>query len=242
MLTVEFDRLPLEPGARILDLGCGDGRHARETRRLPGVSTYAMDIGEGETSRTTNTLEEMDKTPEAMGGVSSDAGPWTVVRGSAYELPFADSSLDCVIFSEVLEHLHEDRAALAEVHRVLKPGGTLALSVPREGPEAVCWALSSEYRNSPGGHVRIYRRNKLRQLLQDSGYEVVASHFAHGLHSPYWWLKCLVGPSREGIWPIDLYHRLLVWDLMKKPFITQVMENALSPFIGKSVVFYAVRA
>lgn len=235
VLTVDFDKLPLAPGNRVLDLGCGDGRHSRPVRMLDGVSLVAVDIGEKEVASTARSLSEMSAGTER-------SGPWMVLRSSAYRLPFADASFDCVIMSEVLEHLHDDRVALAEISRVLKPGGTLAISVPREGPEAVCWALSHEYRNSPGGHVRIYRRRALERMIRESGYEPFARHFAHALHTPFWWLKCLVGPSKEDLLPVKLYHRLLVWDLMKRPWITRLAETVLNPFLGKSVVFYATKA
>jgi hypothetical protein len=124
---------------------------------------------------------------------------------------------------------------------VLKPGGVLAASVPREGPEAVCWALSKRYRNTPGGHVRIYRRRKLRRMLEGAGYRIYDSHFAHALHSPYWWLKCALGVDREDISVVKLYHRLLVWDMMRRPWLTRALEASLLPFIGKSVVFYGIK-
>jgi SAM-dependent methyltransferase len=164
-----------------------------------------------------------------------------VIRGSGYTLPFAAHSFDCVIVSEVLEHLHDDDAALRELGRVLRPGGLLAVSVPREGPEAVCWALSRAYRSMPGGHVRIYRRAALRRKLGEHGYRVVDTHFAHALHAPFWWLRCLVGVENADALPVRLYHRLLVWDLMQRPAVTRLAEKLLNPIIGKSVVFYAVK-
>jgi SAM-dependent methyltransferase len=164
-----------------------------------------------------------------------------VARGSVYELPVADASFDCVIISEVLEHLHDEARALGELSRVLKPGGVLAVSVPRTCPEAVCWALSREYRNTPGGHVRIYRRRELVGLLERHGYRITGSHFAHALHAPFWWLKCLVGLDNDDAWPVRTYHRLLVWDLMRRPPLTRLADAVLNPFIGKSMVFYAVK-
>lgn len=241
MLTVEFERLGLGPGSRVLDLGCGDGRHIRQARRFPGVTAAALDLGAKEAAATRRSLREMDEVAFDYGGASPESGPWISLRGSTYELPFADGAFDCVILSEVLEHLHEERRALAEVSRVLRDGGVLAVSVPRTGPEAICWALSHEYRNSPGGHVRIYLRSTLRRLLEGGGYRIVGSHYAHALHSPYWWLKCALGLGNDRAWPVELYHRLLVWDLMEKPVVTRALENLLNPFIGKSVVFYAVK-
>ena len=241
MLTIEPTRLRLEPGTRVLDLGCGEGRHIRATRWMAGVTAVALDLSEKEVVATATSLRELDEMGPAKGGAVPEAGPWGVVRGDGYELPFAAEAFDCVIISEVLEHLHEDDAALEELTRVLRPGGILAVSVPREGPEAICWALSHTYRNTLGGHLRIYSRAALRQKLIDHGYRIVATHFAHGLHSPFWWLKCIVGVDNQDALPVRLYHRLLVWDLMKRPLVTRLAERLLNPLIGKSVVFYAVK-
>ena len=106
-------------------------------------------------------------------------------------------------------------------------------------PGAVRGARPRKYTGAAGGHVRIYPRSALRTMLAAHGYRIVASHFAHALHSPFWWLRCLVGVENERRWLVVLYHRFLVWDLMKKPLVTRLLDRLLNPFIGKSVVFYA---
>ncbi|MFM7737318.1 MAG: methyltransferase domain-containing protein [Alphaproteobacteria bacterium] len=241
MLTVDVDRLGLRPGSRLLDVGCGAGRHVRATRRLRGVTGVGVDLGREEVSATSRSLHELDALPEEAGGTVDGAAPWLVARASGYELPFASESFDCVIVSEVLEHLHDDARALREVSRVLKPGGVLAVSVPRTWPEAVCWALSKRYRNTPGGHLRIYRRSEIASLVRRAGYRITGSHFAHALHAPFWWLKCAVGVDDENSPLVRAYHRFLVWDLMERPRITRWLETALNPIVGKSLVLYAVK-
>jgi SAM-dependent methyltransferase len=160
------------------------------------------------------------------------------VRGTAYALPFRDGAFDRVVASEVLEHLPQDRDAMRELARVLAPGGLLAVTVPRWGPELVCWALSSAYHEAEGGHVRIYRGSELRRRLAAHGLELVGAHHAHGLHAPYWWLKCAVGVDDADHRLVTAYHRLLVWDMMKAPALTRYAERLLNPLVGKSLVLY----
>ncbi|RLB75447.1 MAG: SAM-dependent methyltransferase, partial [Deltaproteobacteria bacterium] len=56
--------------------------------------------------------------------------------------------------------------------------------------------------------------------------------------TPYWWLKCLVGADNGRTRLVDLYHNLLVWDIMKKPRITRLLDSLLTPVMGKSIVMY----
>lgn len=232
MLTVDFDRLGLSAGERVLDMGCGAGRHAFECVRR-GAHVAALDADEVELKTVAGILGAMEENGEVPEGASAMA-----VCGSALELPFEDASFERVIAAEVLEHIPDDLAAMAELARVLVSGGRMAVTVPRYGPELVNWLLSSEYHETPGGHVRIYRRGELVDRLCSVGLEPVGHHYVHGLHSPYWWLKCLVGTTNEDHPAVKAYHRLLVWDIMKRPLATRAAEAALSPVMGKSLVYY----
>ena len=126
----------------------------------------------------------------------------------------------------------------AELVRVLRPGGTIALTVPRWLPEVVCWKLSDDYHNTPGGHIRIYSDAELVTKAVNAGLVYDGRHYAHALHAPYWWIKCAVGVENDDHPLAKAYHRLLVWDIMKAPRTTRWAEKALNPLIGKSLVVY----
>jgi SAM-dependent methyltransferase len=232
MLTVDFGRLGLQRGERLLDLGCGGGRHAFSALRL-GARVVALDTNSSELLKVREIIGAMIDAQEIAR--SEEAG---AVQGNALELPFADDTFDRVVAAEVLEHIPQDESAMRELARVLRPGGTMAVTVPRFGPEVVNWALSREYHETEGGHVRIYRRSELVDRLRRAGLRPFDSHHAHALHSPYWWLRCAVGPKREDHAFVRAYHRLLVWDITSAPKLTRTTERLLDPVLGKSLVVY----
>ena len=236
MLTVDFRRFPVRPGHRVLDLGCGGGRHAFEVYRR-GADVVAFDLDPAELAPVTGMFGAMRTTGEAK----QETGA-TAISGDATAMPFGDGMFDRVIAAEVLEHVLDDQRAMNELARVLRPGGLAAITVPSFLPERVCWALSTEYHEVPGGHVRIYTRVELQAKLARAGLTALWHHHAHGLHSPYWWLKCAVGVHNDKHRLTSAYHRLLVWDIMRKPAVTRLAEQALNPLIGKSLVVYAVKA
>lgn len=232
MLTVDFKKLDLSPGFRVLDAGCGAGRHLSEAFRYRGIHVVGIDLGREDVVTAKNTLKIMRHKGEDGGG------SWLVARSDITHIPFEDESFDIVICSEVLEHIPEQKRAAKEIVRVLKTGKSLIVSVPRYFPERICWALSEDYHTEEGGHIRIYKRNELLKLLEGAGARCVSKDFAHSLHSPYWWLKCLVGHKNEKSPLVRLYHKFLVWDIMKKPLLTRTLDRVLNPFIAKSVVLY----
>jgi SAM-dependent methyltransferase len=232
MLTVDFAQFPVGPGDRVLDMGCGGGRHAFALYRR-GADVVALDLNESDLREVATMFEAM-----RLEGEVPERATAEVVRGSAYQLPFEDASFDRVVAAEILEHLPADADAMAELFRVLKPGGLIAVTVPRWLPEKVCWALSDDYHEVEGGHVRIYKGTQLKQRLQATGLVYQGEHHAHALHAPYWWLRCAVGVSNDAHPLVKAYHRLLVWDMVKQPLLTRVAERVLQPLVGKSLVVY----
>lgn len=259
MLTVDYERLGAQPGDQVLDLGCGAGRHAFESARR-GCVTVASDRDADELRAVAEMFAAMaeageigSQSPQRSSHITSaDTGetdthaPHQIshaVVADATALPYPDASFDRIIAAEVLEHIVEDERAIAELARVLRPGGTIAVTVPAAATERVCWALSADYHAPavPDGHVRIYSSAELRAKLAGAGLDVSDSHGAHGLHTPYWWLRCLVGPRNETNPLVRAYHRMLVWDMTAAPKLTRTLDRLLSAVLPKSAVLYAYK-
>jgi SAM-dependent methyltransferase len=236
MITVDCTRVKPPPGCRVLDIGCGTGRHTAAAFGLPGAFVVGLEPHLSDLHAARQRLELHQRLGQHGGG------SWGLCAGNGMGLPFAAGSFDLAVCAEVLEHIPDDAAALSEIHRVLAPGGALALSVPRAWPERVCWRLSQDYASAPGGHVRIYRRRELERRLKAAGFSPVAAHHAHSLHTPFWWLKCLVGVNRKDITAVQVYERFLTWEIMRRPAGLRRFERLLNPILGKSLVVYCRKA
>ena len=232
MLTVDFNRLGVGMGSKVIDVGCGAGRHSFEAYRR-GADVVAIDQNASDISDVNTMFRGMADAGEVPASARAEA-----VVGDARALPYPDRTFDCVIASEILEHVPADEAVIGELIRVLKVGGTLAITVPRWLPEQVCWLLSDDYHSNEGGHIRIYRANQLREKITRRGMTFIHTHHSHALHSPFWWLKCAVGVDKSDHPAVTAYHKMLVWDMMQRPLLTRLAESTLNPLIGKSVALY----
>ena len=232
MLTARFKHLDLKPGDTVLDLGCGEGRHVHGLHMLGGLDVIGVDLDEA----------SLEKAREGLATLPTRSdGETRFQTGDATALDFADDTFDAVICSEVLEHLPDYGAALHEIRRVLKPSGKLCVSVPHGWPERLCWRLApppNGYAFEPGGHIRIFDEIDLKTSVEIRGFRLIKRHHAHAIHAPYWWLKCAFWDRRDDHPWVKAYHRFLVWDLMKKPWLTRGLDALLNPLMGKSLVMY----
>ena len=232
VITAKLDRVALRPGARILDIGCGTGRHTCAAYKKDAAVAIGADIKFEEVREAKNRLELHERL-----GVHG-SGAWGVCVADTLCLPFAKATFDLVVCCEVLEHIRKHKVAVTELARVLKPGHQLVVSVPRYWPEKICWTLSTAYSRESGGHVRIYRKTGIIDLLYNAGFRLCFTHYAHSLHTPYWWLKCLVGHKRDDHRLVNRYHQFLTWDIMQQPRITEIIDRLFNPVLGKSIVLY----
>ena len=232
MLTIDYDLLGLKDGERILDIGCGEGRHTWQACKVKNCVACGLDLDHTSLAKGRLVLWHLDEQGESK-------GDWLLTEGSILRLPFKDRTFDKIICSEVLEHVPDDSQGIKEIVRVLKDDGTLAVSVPSYLPEAICWKLSKTYQNTPGGHIRIYKASELRSKLSQNNLDIFAVRRKHALHSFYWISRCLFGSENEKAFFPSLYHKFLVWDLKTNTRAVKVLDDALNNFFGKSVVFYA---
>jgi ubiquinone/menaquinone biosynthesis C-methylase UbiE len=163
--------LDLQPGQTILDCGTGMGFYLKVISELaPTCRLYGIDYG-------AKILRRAQEHLQGRGVL--------LVRGDIHHLGFASDSFDRVVMSEVLEHLADDAKALREVHRVMRPGGVLAMTVPnrhypywydpinrvaedvfrrpiRHGPFAGIWA----------NHERLYERQQVVDVVTQAGFVI----------------------------------------------------------------------
>jgi len=233
MLTIDFNRININPEGTMLDLGCGEGRHIFGLmEKFPDLKCIGLDPH----------IESLEKAFEGLKFLESISNSKTnFLSGSAYSLPFSDDSFDLVVCSEVLEHLHDYKDAIKEINRVLKPGGQFLASVPAEFPEKICWLLSEAYQNQPGGHLRIFKKNKLIKEVAEHNFSFESSQRFHSIHSAYWWLRCLFWKSQESNIIIKGYKKILERHILKKPFFLDLIDKIFNPILGKSIAFYFVK-
>lgn len=232
MLTVDFRLIGIRSGHKVLDAGCGEGRHTWELCKQTGCSVYALDIDDESIKKNRYVLYLMGQKGEVNGS-------YHLLKGDVLRLPFKEGTFDSIICSEVLEHLPDDGQGLKELVRVLKEGGTIAISVPAYFMETLCWKVSREYYGFPGGHIRRYRIKDLKRLVLSCGLEIYGLHRRHAFHSFYWLLRCIFGVKRENALIPRLYYRFLVWKPTSQNRVLCLLEHILDFFCAKSIVIYA---
>jgi SAM-dependent methyltransferase len=145
VIRAELDALSLPPGAQVLDAGCGSGRTMQELESYGAVRGVELD--------------------EAAAQMARSRGHGEVIVGRLEQLPWPDATFDLITSLDVIEHTPDDRATLAELRRVCRPGGRLLVTVP------AYQALWSEH-DEANHHYRRYSRSMLRSAAAGAGWSV----------------------------------------------------------------------
>lgn len=167
-------------GAAILDAGCGTGglirrlggRHATWSWTGIDVSPVACAIARQRLTQPAGSISAA--APRSADDVSP---PVNVIEGSVVNLPFGDGTYDAIVSADVLYHVDDDRAALAEFHRVLRPGGTLVLNVP-----AYQWLWS--YHDVAVHSRRRYSRPDVLERLATAGFATSRATYWNAIPFP----------------------------------------------------------
>ena len=124
LLTVDLERLRLSKGETLLDAGCGEGRHCFGALER-GARVVGLDLDRASLARAAGALRFRAKQLDSFGAM---------LQGDTFRPPFRDASFDKVICSEVMEHVHDYRAAARELARVTRPRGLVAVTIPTATP------------------------------------------------------------------------------------------------------------
>jgi SAM-dependent methyltransferase len=228
LLTVDLERLRLRPGERLLDAGCGEGRHCFGALER-GARVVGLDLDRDSLRRSVGRLRRRAGELRSLG---------EMVHGDAFHLPFPDAHFDKVICSEVMEHVHDYRAAARELARVTRPGGLLAVTIPTATSEHLYLRSGDDYFESPGGHIRIFRPRDLARGLRAAGFATLGIGFAHALHTPYWVLRSLAGLPRADESRLVRAYRHFLIRATTSPILARV-EAVLNYCFPKSLILYA---
>jgi SAM-dependent methyltransferase len=164
-ILTRMGRLPARP--TVIDLGCSTGHLLEDLRRaLPDASLIGVDLVAG------GLRKAHESVPDAR-----------LLQADACALPLEEASVDAAVSANLLEHVPDDRLALEEILRILRPGARAAIVVP-VGPG------NYDYYDRFLGHERRYARGELARKARTVGFEVVEDvHLGAPLYPAFWAVK-----------------------------------------------------
>jgi SAM-dependent methyltransferase len=192
---------------RVLDFGAGNGHFVRALRAA-GRCVHAVE-------------------PDAAlrAGIERDGIP-----AHAGLDALGGQRFDAIYSLNVLEHIPDDRAALAALHERLEPGGRLLLYVP-------AFPILFSANDRRVGHVRRYRRGPLVAALREAGFEVERSAYVDVLGFPAALLYRAFGDPEGGLDP----RTVRLYDTLVFP-LSRVLDRALDRVLGKNLLVVASRS
>jgi len=228
---VDLETLGIDALAVVLDLGCGTGQLSvplLELRRR----VVSLDLDRG----------RLDELRDACGdkGLTADA-----LIADAAALPCGSGTFDGVVCREVIEHIDAPGPVLAEIHRVLKPGGRLCVSVPSAHTERYFQRVDSRWL-AMAGHVQVFPGARMCELLASRGFRVFKVEGRGCFYSLFWFVHTLARTSHDGTGRIQDHFRLSravhrAWGLLGNGRLKRGVERIGNALFPKSYVYYAER-
>lgn len=219
----EVNRLPLTTSSRVLDVGTSTGTNLRLLRDLGFHAVEGLELSEDAIRYCRN------------------KGLGIVRQGDACAMPFADASFDLILATDIIEHIEDDRRALAEIVRTLRPGGHALITVPAFRS---IWGLQDRIAH----HKRRYRMRPLVEKIEAAGLIIDrAYHFNFLLFIPIWIARrvidifdvklksenqinsALINPILSAIFTADL----AIAPVLRPPFGVSIFVMARKRMIGK---------
>ena len=228
METFNFNSLNLNKIKKVIDVGCGNGRHLKSLGfKLTDSEIIGIDRSAPEITKLNEEFSE---------SVCKNGNAYRFIKGDIREIDMPDNSQDLVVCSEVLEHVPNFEAVLEECYRILKPGSVMLIRVPSYFPESLCWKYSKKYMQTPGGHIRIFKKNFLKERFKALNLKLFKYHREHALHSIYWIIRARNNMEENDF--LKSFHNLLVKQMFGQAKLSLALEKLLNPFFGKSECFY----
>lgn len=224
--------LNLKPESKILDIGCGRGAILiplwENGHQAVGVDPKLDDL-----------LKLLDDS-ESLAKFK----PF-VTRARGENLPFETNVFDIVICSEVLEHVQHPGLILKEIHRVLKPSGTLCITVPGYLTERLFGIMHPKWFDY-SGHKNVFRKKRLLSVLSDCGFNPLRVQGKRGFYTYFWFFHCLVRTKYTCIGQPVEHERLTKalfssWRFLEKLKLNKYLEELANKLLPKSIHVYCLK-
>jgi glycosyltransferase involved in cell wall biosynthesis/SAM-dependent methyltransferase len=228
---IDLKRLRIARESRVLDLGCGAGQFT-----IPMLEHGYHSVG-------------VDLDAPRLGEVAASCGEKgfssSVLRADATNLPCRTASFDSVVCREMIEHIHDPGRVIEEIRRVLRPEGSLCVTVPSAHTEHYFQWVDSRWLEM-AGHVNVFTRKSMRELLEAHGFRVVEIRGRNCFYSLFWFIHTLAGTTHDGTGKIQNNFRLAdrvftAWRWLRFGRLKRAIERGGNLLVPKSYVYYCER-
>ncbi len=218
MFTRYITKLTLKQNASILDVGTSSGTNLRMLKSLGFTNFKGVDIS-----------------PLAA-QIAKDKGLGNVDIGDICKLPYPDNQFDLILATDIIEHVDDDLLALQELRRVLKPHGTILLTVPAFPS---LWGLQDIVSH----HKRRYRKTQLiEKLMATDLHPTTMYHFNYLLFLPIWMMRQMIKMAKPNLkseneinapWINAILKRIFKLDILTAPIVRPPFSVSIFTALSK---------